>query len=233
MAAPVLVPEPAPTLLPPERLAGAPREGIRPPKFADKFALLDFDADPMPVIAMFTPPAPQHLGRKRLDIRGDTLKTRKLRWEEMAELPVRELSAALVCQIFNWHETVDWAGIRLSDFLDYFELETHAEGYYAFHSEDGEFFETLSRDEARDPRVLLAIAMNGTRLTHEYGGPMRLVVPFLQGYKSVKWLGRIEAFRHDPAGIKRLLAQSKTGRLGQAWMDRLNIEPAAGRAGDP
>ncbi len=233
MAALALVPEPELHLLPDESPPLSRREGIRPPKFADKFALLDFDADPMPVISMFTPPPPQSLGQKTLDIRGEELRTRRLGWGDLTELPVRDLSAALICQIFNWHETVDWAGIRLSDFLDYFSLETHAEGYYAFHSEDGEFFETLSRDEARDPRVLLAIGMNGSPLSHEYGGPMRLVVPFLQGYKSVKWLGRIEAFRHDPAGIKRLLAQSKTGRLGQAWVDRLNVEPAAGRPGDP
>jgi len=63
--------------------------------------------------------------------------------------------------------------------------------------------------------------------------PMRLVVPFLQGYKSVKWVGAIRATRHDPVGIKRLLAQSKTGRLGLAWRRRLNIAPAKGKAGDP
>jgi len=55
----------------------------------------------------------------------------------------------------------------------------------------------------------------------------------LQGYKSVKWLGAIQSFRHDPAGIKRLLGQSKSGRLGPSWMKRLAIEPAEGRPGDP
>ena len=76
---------------------------------------------------------------------------------------------------------------------------------------------------------MLAIGLGGLNLPHEYGGPVRLFVPFLQGYKSVKWLSGIHAYRHDPAGIKRLLGQSKTGRLGQAWLTRLGIEQAAGR----
>ncbi|MSQ30389.1 MAG: hypothetical protein EXR68_07890 [Dehalococcoidia bacterium] len=40
------------------------------------------------------------------------------------------------------------------------------------------------------------------------------MVPFLQGYKSVKWVSAVHAYRRDPVGIKRMLGQSKTGRLG-------------------
>ncbi len=209
------------------------REGIRPPKFADKFALLDFEAEPAPVISMFEPPARKRLDQVLLFLRGEDLRCRTVGWETLSRLPAHEMTAPLVCQIFNWHEDVTWTGIRLSDFLDACALPVHEEGYYAFHSDDGEYFETLSRDEAHDPRVMLAIGMNGGPLPHDYGGPMRLVVPFLQGYKSVKWLRSVQAFRHDPVGIKRLLGQSKTGRLGQAWTDRLGILPAEGRAGDP
>ena len=74
---------------------------------------------------------------------------------------------------------------------------------------------------------------SATAPTHEYRGPVRLVVPFLQGYKSVKWVGAHHAYRHDPIGIKRLLGQSKSGALGRAWLDKLGIAPAEGRAGDP
>lgn len=224
-------------LAPPPRAAdrsqGVRRPDIRPPKFADKFALLDFEADPMPIISMFQPPARSRIENLSLAIRGEDLRTHRLGWAALDGLPVRHLRAALVCQIFNWHEVGDWRGIRLADVLDRFELATHEEGYYAFFSGDGQYFETLSRDEARDPRAMLAIGLGGQDLPHEYGGPLRLFVPFLQGYKSVKWLSGIQAYRHDPAGIKRLLGQSKTGRLGQSWLTRLGIEPAEGRPGDP
>jgi DMSO/TMAO reductase YedYZ molybdopterin-dependent catalytic subunit len=81
--------------------------------------------------------------------------------------------------------------------------------------------------------VLLAYGLNGQPLPDVHGGPLRLVVPFLQGYKSVKWVRSIRAFRTDPIGIKRLRGQSRSGRLSQEWRDRLAIVPPAGRAGDP
>jgi DMSO/TMAO reductase YedYZ molybdopterin-dependent catalytic subunit len=210
------------------------REEIRPPKFADKFALLDFDARPMPVISMFEPPEQLDLYQYPITVRGDDLRSRTTTWDRLWHLlPVRTLEAPLVCQIFNWHEDVRWHGVRLSDFLDATGITTTDDGYFVFHSRDGHYFETLSHDEARDPRALIAIGMNGAPLPHQYGGPVRLVVPFLQGYKSVKWLNAVHAYPRDPVGIKRMLGQSKTGRLGQAWLDRLGIVPAAGRPGDP
>jgi len=143
------------------------------------------------------------------------------------------MRSPLICQIFNWSETVEWEGVRVVDVLDYFKVETHPDGYYGFYSRDGLFFETLSRDEARDPRVLLATGLNGAPLPELHGGPLRLVVPFLQGYKSVKWVGKITAFRHGPCGIKRLLGQSPTGNLNEDWKKTYGIVLPAGKVGDP
>lgn len=213
--------------------ARSPREDIRPPKFADKFAVLDFDAETMPVISMFTPPTEALLDAVDIAVRGDDLRSRTIAGSELAALPQVEVTEPLVCQIFNWYATPTWGGVRLVDVLGAAGLHPEQDGYYAVHSRDGHYFETLSRDEAIDPRVLLVTSLNGQPLPHEYGGPIRLFVPFLQGYKSVKWVGAIQAYRNDPAGIKRLLGQSKTGRLGQAWLDRLGIEVSEGEPGDP
>jgi DMSO/TMAO reductase YedYZ molybdopterin-dependent catalytic subunit len=202
------------------------RGEIRPPKFADKFARLDFEADPLPVISMFTPPEPISLDDVVLGVRGDDLRTRPLRWRDLSSLPLYAQEAPIVCQIFNWHEMGYWRGIRMVDLIDHFLFEALSAAYLSCHSRDGEYFETLSIQEARDPRTMLAFELNGQPLPHEYGGPVRLLVPFLQGYKSVKWLERIHAFKHDPSGIKRLLGQSTTGDLGQAWVKRLDILPA-------
>jgi DMSO/TMAO reductase YedYZ molybdopterin-dependent catalytic subunit len=146
---------------------------------------------------------------------------------------VCEQEAPLVCQIFNWHEIARWRGIRLADFLDHVGLGIRPENFLSFRSGDGEYFETLTLEEARDARTMLAFGINGDPLPHQHGGPVRLVVPFLQGYKSVKWVTRIEAFRHDPAGVKRLLAQSVSGELGKAWVDRLGIAPAGSVSARP
>lgn len=209
------------------------REGIRPPKFADKFADIDFDAEPMPAISMFAPPPVGSLTCVRVGLRGEDLKTRTIGFGDLLQLPSHVITADLVCQIFNWHESVTWSGFLVSDVLDAFGGDGNPEGYLVFRSADGHYFETLSVDDARDSRVMLAYGMNGGPLPPRFGGPLRLVVPFLQGYKSVKWVDRIEAYPRDPVGIKRLLGQSKTGRLGQSWLERLAIVPPTGRPSDP
>lgn len=212
---------------------GRIREGVRPPKFADKFAVLDYTTDPMPVIALYPVPEPVELTHLELSVAGLECKPHTVRWADCAHLPRYQMRQPLICQIFNWAEVVEWEGVRLADVLELAGLEIHEEGYVAVYSRDGVYFEGLSMDEARDPRALLACGLNGQPLPTQHGGPLRLVVPFLQGYKSVKWVGAIRAFRHDPVGIKRLLAQSKIARLAPPWRERYGIVPPVGKAGDP
>ena len=109
-----------------------------------------------------------------------------------------------VCQIFNWSEEAWIEGVRLVDLLDAEEIDAPEDGFFAFYSADGLYFEGLPRAIARDPRTLLVFGLNFGPLPLEYGGPLRLWVPFLQGYKSVKWVETIRTFRKDPVGIKRL-----------------------------
>lgn len=210
------------TALDPPRLS---RAGVRYPKFADKFALLDFEAAPMPAISLYPVPEPISLQASSLSVVGLNCAPANWTWSEFDALPRVAGRYPLICQIFNWVETVDWEGVRLADVLDLTGIETHEEGYVAIYSRDGTYFERLTMAEARDPRVLLSTGLNGEALPLEFGGPLRLVVPFLQGYMSVKWVGGIRAFRHDPVGIKRLLAQSKTPRLAPPWRERFGIVP--------
>ncbi|MBI3804005.1 MAG: molybdopterin-dependent oxidoreductase [Nitrospirae bacterium] len=209
------------------------REGILPPKFADKFFRIDFEAAPLPVLCLYPIPPSLQLEEVALALCGLEQHPRRIAWPMLQEVPRVKLKVPMICQIFNWSEPVEWEGIRLVDLLDHFKIDTHPDGYFAFHSRDRVFFEGLSRDEARDPRVLLAYGLNGAPLPEAHGGPLRLVVPFLQGYKSVKWVETIHAFRHDPVGIKRLLGQSPTGRLNDQWKDRYQIALPVGKAGDP
>jgi len=209
------------------------REGVKYPKFADQFATIDFEADPLPILCLFPIPERISLEESSIGLCGLDAQPRTVPWTVLATLPRVRLRVPLVCQIFNWSEEVEWEGVRLLDVLDGHGIETEPDGYYSIYSRDGHFFETLSRDEARDPRVLLAYGLNGRPLPDVHGGPLRLVVPFLQGYKSVKWVRSIRALRADPIGIKRLRGQSRSGRLSREWRERLGVGPPAGRAGGP
>lgn len=209
------------------------RDGIRPPAFADQFSRIDFEADPLPVLSLYPVPDPVGLEALAISVTGLDRKARTVRWNDQESIPRVRVKQPLICQIFNWSEVVEWEAIRMVDALDHWGLDTAPEGYFAFYSRDGHYFETLSRDEARDSRVLLAFGLNGQPLPLEYGGPLRLVVPFLQGYKSVKWIKAIRAVETDPIGIKRLRGQSRASRLDDGWRGRYGIELPEGKSGDP
>jgi hypothetical protein len=213
------------------------RPGIRPPRFADQFAVLDFESSPLPSISLFPEPSPVTLDGLSIDVCDLDCKPRRIAWPGTtdASKPVEnvEVEAALICQIFNWSEEVTWTGLRVADFLQYAGLAVEPEHYVAFFSRDGSYFESLPGHMALDGRTLLATGLKGEALGQENGGPVRLVVPFLQGYKSVKWLGGIRVTRNDPIGIKRLLGQSKTAHLGLAWRLRYGIDQEPGAEKTP
>jgi DMSO/TMAO reductase YedYZ molybdopterin-dependent catalytic subunit len=205
------------------------REAIRPPKFADKFSMLDWESMPLPAISLY--PLPRRIALVEdlaLQVSDLDCNPRSVSWPTEEQAPRVTMEAPLICQIFNWSEVVEWQGVRASDFLDYAGISCAEGDHVAFFSRDGTYFEGLPAAMARDPRTLLATHINGEPLPHEFGGPLRLVVPFLQGYKSVKWVGSIRVTKHDPVGIKRLLGQSKTAHLGLAWRQSYDIEVEPG-----
>ena len=86
---------------------------------------------------------------------------------------------------------VHWEGVRLSEVLDRAGVRGGATALRLF-SGDGQYTESLTLDQARRPDVLVADRMIGDSVTAEHGGPVRLYVAPMYGYKSIKWLDRIE-----------------------------------------
>lgn len=90
-----------------------------------------------------------------------------------------------------------WTGVPLADFLEPHLRKTDRR--IRIHGADG-FTANLRLDDlaTRDGRPsLLAFLLNGSPLSHERGGPIRLVVPDRFGFKSIKWPRRIEVTADD------------------------------------
>lgn len=209
------------------------REGINYPKFKDQFAVMDFDAEPMPVLSLFPMPDATPIEEWQVTLTGVMGERVTLKWSDLGKLPRVRERAPLVCQIFNWAEEPIVEGVRLCEAIELAGLQAQDQAHWAFYSADGFYFETLPRSMALDPRVLLVFGLNDGLLPLQHGGPLRLWVPFLQGYKSVKWLQAVRAFRRDPIGIKRLLGQSRTavlGSEGQIKADVVVARPALGQS---
>lgn len=208
------------------------REGINYPKFKDQFAVMDFDAEPMPVLSLFPVPDIAPIEEWQVTLTGVMGERVTLGWPDLGALPRVRERAPLVCQIFNWSEEPIVEGVRLCEVVELAGLQAQDQAYWGFYSADGFYFETLPRSMALDPRVLLVFGLNDAPLPTQYGGPLRLWVPFLQGYKSVKWVQTVRAFRKDPIGIKRLLGQSRTAVLGSDGQEKAGIVVAKPAMGD-
>ena len=139
------------------------REGINYPKFKDQFALMDFEAEPLPALSLFLVPAATRLEEWEITLTGLAGERRCLVGPELEALPrVRERST-LVCQIFNWSEELEVEGVRLVDVLDFAGIDAPEDGFFAFHSADGLYFEGLPHAIARDPRTLLVFGLAASR----------------------------------------------------------------------
>ena len=86
---------------------------------------------------------------------------------------------------------VHWEGVRLSDVLKRAGVTPGATAL-RFFSADGVYTESLTLAQAQLSDILVADKMLGTNVTTDHGGPVRLYVAPMYGYKSIKWLNRIE-----------------------------------------
>jgi DMSO/TMAO reductase YedYZ molybdopterin-dependent catalytic subunit len=86
---------------------------------------------------------------------------------------------------------VHWRGVQLSHLLEVVAPTTEATAV-RFVSFDGSYTESLTLDQARLSDVIVALEMLGGPVSHDHGGPVRLYVAPMYGYKSLKWLSGIE-----------------------------------------
>jgi DMSO/TMAO reductase YedYZ molybdopterin-dependent catalytic subunit len=126
----------------------------------------------------------------RLQVEGLVQEPLAFSLEEIKGLPMSTVDARLT-SVSGWSVRAHWQGVRWRDFLD--ALALLPEANHATFISLGEGYGTTVSLEALDhPRVLLVYSVDEEPLEVEYGGPLRMVIPHLYGYKSAKWLGKIE-----------------------------------------
>jgi DMSO/TMAO reductase YedYZ molybdopterin-dependent catalytic subunit len=135
-------------------------------------------------------------------------------------LPQTSMTRDFQC-VTGWRVAdVPWRGVTLPDLLAEAGVRPGAT-HVRFWSFDGVYTETLTLEQAQRDDVLIAHQMLGKSVTREHGGPVRLYVAPMYGYKSLKWLDRIEVTSaldepSDPGYWERL------GYDVDAWVGRSN-----------
>jgi DMSO/TMAO reductase YedYZ molybdopterin-dependent catalytic subunit len=133
----------------------------------------------------------------RLGVGGHVDQTLRLTLADLRAMPPTRLTKDFQC-VTGWRvHDVHWAGVRLGDLLDRAGVKDGAAGV-VFRSFDGAYSETLTMAQARRPDVIVAYEMEGKPVSAAHGGPVRLYVAPMYGYKSCKWLDGIEVTSTPP-----------------------------------
>ncbi|MBP1695713.1 MAG: oxidoreductase molybdopterin binding [Deltaproteobacteria bacterium] len=130
------------------------------------------------------------LGIWRLKIGGLIEKPLTLRFDEIRALPRTIQTKSFIC-VEGWGlDDQRWEGVHLKEILSKVKISPKAK-FVSFYASGGQYGDSLSIQEALEPETLLAYRVNGKDLPPENGFPLRLVVPRMYAYKSVKWVERI------------------------------------------
>src|ERR1700730_16030556 len=151
-----------------------------------------------------------------LSVTGMVDKPLTLGLADLEAMPATQLVKDFQC-VTGWRvQQVHWTGVRLSAVLDAAGLKPGASAVL-FHSFDGTYTESLTMDQARRPDVIVAYSMLGGPVSDQHGGPVRLYVAPMYGYKSCKWLDRIEVTNQVVPGY-----WEQNGYDVDAWIGRSN-----------
>lgn len=149
----------------------------------------------------------------RLKISGLVASPTTLSFDELLALPAIDIVKGFQC-VTGWRvDNVSWKGVRLSHLLDMAGVLPGAVAL-SFDSYDHADTESLTLDQAHLSDVIVAYEMYGATVSREHGGPVRLVVPQMYGYKSLKWLSGIRVVDRVEPGF-----WEQNGYPVNGWLD--------------
>lgn len=136
---------------------------------------------------------------------------------DLKEMPPTRLVRDFQC-VTGWRvPRVHWEGVALSALLDRAGVKPQGSAL-RIESFDGTYTESLTLAEANRPDVIVAYSMLGGPVSVEHGGPVRLYVAPMYGYKSLKWLSRIEVVDQVEPGYW----ETEGNYDVEAWVGRSN-----------
>jgi sulfoxide reductase catalytic subunit YedY len=127
-----------------------------------------------------------------------------------------------------WSMVIPWVGFELAKLLKKAQPNSRAK-YVAFETLydpeqmpgqasrrlgggiDYPYVEGLRIYEAMNPLALMSVGLYGKTLPAQNGAPIRLVVPWKYGFKSIKSIVAIKFVEHPPASTWNILAPSEYG----------------------
>ena len=134
----------------------------------------------------------------RLKITGKVKKPVDLSYEDVLAMPQESKVITLQC-VEGWSFKALWTGVRIADLAAMAEADSKVKTVI-FHEIGGAYSSALPFDYIKEKNILLAFRINGLELPRDRGFPFQVCAEDKFGYKSVKWVGRIEFSDKDYQG---------------------------------
>jgi len=130
-------------------------------------------------------------GTFRLDVTGLVGSPASYTLADLKAMPRADQVSDFHC-VTGWSvSNVRWGGVRIADLLEAAGAQSNVAALN-FVSAESPYEDSLTLEQALLPDVMLAYEMDGGPISRPHGAPVRLVMPQMYGYKSVKWVSRIE-----------------------------------------
>ena len=122
-----------------------------------------------------------------------------LSWEEVKQLPSREVTVDIHC-VTRWSRfDARFRGVHWNELAKIVKPKPSAR-YVIAHAEQG-FTSNLPLEALEADEALIAYEADGEPLTPDHGWPLRLMVPSRYFWKSAKWLRGLELRASDQPGF--------------------------------
>jgi sulfoxide reductase catalytic subunit YedY len=156
-------------------------------------------------------------------VEGLVNKPRTFDLDELLKFPLEERIYRLRC-VEGWSMVIPWIGFPLYKLLEKVEPISAAR-YVAFQTLldpermpnqrtgilDWPYVEGLRLDEAMHPLTIMATGIYGETLPPQDGAPVRLVVPWKYGFKSIKSVVKITLVASEPPTTWNIQAPDEYG----------------------
>ena len=158
-----------------------------------------------------------------VSVEGLVNKPRTFDLNELLNFPLEERIYRLRC-VEGWSMVIPWIGFPLAKLLELVQ-PTSAAKYVAFQTLfdpqrmpnqktgvlEWPYVEGLRLDEAMHPLTILATGLYGEKLPPQAGAPIRLVVPWKYGFKSIKSIVKISLVANEPPTTWNIQAPNEYG----------------------
>jgi DMSO/TMAO reductase YedYZ molybdopterin-dependent catalytic subunit len=123
----------------------------------------------------------------------------QLTWGGIMRLPMEEITADMHC-VTRWSRfDVHWEGVPFAEIAKLVKVKSEAK--HAMILADQGYTSNVPLADLMRPTTIFALKHNGEPLPADHGYPLRLVVPHLYAWKSVKWVRGIEFIAEETPGF--------------------------------